>query len=131
MGFSNKLLAKLFEGVLENREIEIRDDMMPMKEITSALDRLPISLSGCQRDAVANAWGSEISYVLQETRSDSAGFLPRKEWLHIRRFFTACAEKYFADQARLIPSPTATLYLQEHFDVTLTHQLAVSEALSS
>jgi AAA domain-containing protein len=296
MAFENQLLAKLFEGVLENREITIRNDLTPMTDVVAALERLPISLSSCQRDAVANAWSSEISYVqgppgtgkshtitammlsavflkkrvlmvshkrpavevvrrkleeflgqgsviylgplteqkkklrgelqtwlaeagtlagaqqirqkrikrgarlneverllkqvqkmeselkaalqyerdyfraneaflkkrtnfekdyaqadnsrlrfadrvhspdllrnqldrahrlLQETRSEMAGLLPRKEWLHLRRFFNTCTKGYFADQARLIPDPTATLYLQEHFDVTLTHQTAV------
>jgi hypothetical protein len=300
MAFENKLLSKLFEGVLQNRELTIRQDLMPLEEITGALELLPLPLSACQRDAVIHAWCSEISYVqgppgtgkshtitammltaallgkrvlmvshkrpavevvrrkleeqlgvgsviylgplaeqrkklrgelqkwiegvgtfdaarklaekkrsrdtydqevkrllrivrkmeaelkvaleyereffraneallkrrgeferafptsdsarvvladgvrrsglykkqlerahgvLQEARSGAVGYLPRKEWLHLRRLFSTCANEYHADSARLVPDPKATLYLQEHLDLTLTNQEAVTARL--
>ena len=60
MAFENKLLTKLFEGVLSNRQITIRDDMTPAEDISGALELLPLPLSTCQRDAVTHAWRSDI-----------------------------------------------------------------------
>jgi hypothetical protein len=67
--------------------------------------------------------------VLLDTRTKMAGYLPRKEWLHLRRLFGACAKEYFADRSRLVPDGSGTLYLREHLDLTLTYQAAVTARL--
>jgi hypothetical protein len=63
MSFKNPLLTKLLEGVLQNREVHIRTDLLPVETIMDAVDLLPLSLSERQRAAIVNAWQSEISYV--------------------------------------------------------------------
>ncbi len=62
-GFQNSLLEKLFDGVLRNAPIDIRRDLLSPEEVNGALDLLPMPISENQREAICNAWCSEISYV--------------------------------------------------------------------
>jgi len=63
MHFDNPLLKKLFEGVLEGRNVGFETEMLPQEEVTKAISLLPIPLSQRQRDAVSKAWTHEVSYI--------------------------------------------------------------------
>ncbi len=63
MPFENPLLAKLFEGILEGRQVEFRTDLLPRDDVLKAIDVLPIPLSRRQREAVFRAWTHEVSYI--------------------------------------------------------------------
>jgi superfamily II DNA or RNA helicase len=63
MPFENPLLTKLFEGILEGRPVEFRDDLLPQDEVLNAIELLPIPLSRSQREAVFRAWTHEVSYI--------------------------------------------------------------------
>ena len=63
MPFKNRLLAKLFEGILEGRPVDFRNDMLPHEEVRNAAKLLPIPLSRRQEEAVFRAWTHEVSYI--------------------------------------------------------------------
>jgi hypothetical protein len=63
MPFDNPLLAKLFEGILEGRGVDFRNDLLPREEVEDAINLQPIPLSRRQREAVFRAWTHEISYI--------------------------------------------------------------------
>jgi hypothetical protein len=63
MPFDNPLLAKLFEGVLGDRPVGFRNDLLPRDDVKKAIDLLPIPLSRRQREAVFRAWTHEVSYI--------------------------------------------------------------------
>jgi len=63
MPFDNPLLAKLFEGILEGREVEFRTDEPSEADVRKAIALLPISLSKQQRNAIVRAWTHEVSYI--------------------------------------------------------------------
>ena len=63
MPFKNRLLAKLFEGILEGQPVDFRNDLLPHDEVLKAIDLLPIPLSRRQREAVFYAWTREVSYI--------------------------------------------------------------------
>ena len=63
MPFDNPLLAKLFEGILEGRDVDFRTDLLPREDVLKAIDLVPISLSRRQREAVFRAWTHEVSYI--------------------------------------------------------------------
>jgi hypothetical protein len=63
MPFGNPLLTKLFEGILEGRPVDFRDNLLPRDEVLDAIDLLPIPLSRRQREAVFRAWTHEVSYI--------------------------------------------------------------------
>ena len=63
MPFDNPLLAKLFEGILEGREVEFRTDEPSEEDVRKAIALLPISLSKQQRNAIVRAWTHEVSYI--------------------------------------------------------------------
>ena len=63
MPFNNPLLAKLFEGILEGRDVAFRLDEPTEEAVRKAIALLPISLSKQQRNAVVRAWTHEVSYI--------------------------------------------------------------------
>src|SRR5436309_8123004 len=63
MPFDNPLLAKLFEGILEDRDVEFRRDLLAEQEVRKAVALVPISLSKQQSNAIVRAWTHEVSYV--------------------------------------------------------------------
>src|SRR5581483_11012651 len=63
MPFENPLLDKLLTGVLEGRPVKIESDLIDNGAVELALNLIPISLSENQRNAITNAWNSEISYI--------------------------------------------------------------------
>ncbi|MEN9573656.1 MAG: hypothetical protein RL514_1511 [Verrucomicrobiota bacterium] len=63
MPFDNPLLAKLFEGILEGRDVAFRLDEPTEEAVRKSIALLPISLSKQQRNAVVRAWTHEVSYI--------------------------------------------------------------------
>jgi superfamily I DNA and/or RNA helicase len=63
MPFQNRVLEKLFQGVLRNQPMEFANNLTDRQKIDSALAYLPISLSQSQKSALYNAWQNEISYI--------------------------------------------------------------------
>lgn len=63
MPFQNRVLEKLFQGVLRNETVEFGDNLTDRQQIDVALEHLPMSLSQSQKDALYNAWLNEVSYV--------------------------------------------------------------------
>lgn len=60
----NPVLSGLLEGTLNNRPHAIRTDSVAQAEVMDlVLPRVPLSLSDKQREAVATAWSSDISYI--------------------------------------------------------------------
>lgn len=63
-GESNPVLSKLLTSSIEQTHVEVlRDDAVRTMVSTQICPILPLSLSPPQRQAVADAWASEISYV--------------------------------------------------------------------
>lgn len=54
----------------------------------------------------------------------SGGSMSRARLLHLRRFFGACAQQFFADPSKLPPNLTAVTYLREHLELTKDYQEA-------
>src|SRR5208282_2831078 len=63
MPFKNRLLARLFEGILEGQPVDFRNDFLPSEDVLNAIALLPIPLSRSQREAVFRAWTQEVSYI--------------------------------------------------------------------
>src|SRR5208337_2860956 len=63
MPFKNRLLARLFEGILEGQPVDFRNDFLPSEDVLNAIAFLPIPLSRSQREAVFRAWTQEVSYI--------------------------------------------------------------------
>ena len=61
--FENPLLAKLFEGILEGRQVVFRNDLLPKEDVLDAIRLTPIPLSRRQHEAVFRAWTHEVSYI--------------------------------------------------------------------
>jgi len=63
MPFQNRVLEKLFKGVLQNESVEFSHDLIDRSRIDQAVNDLPMPLSERQKDALYNAWQNEISYI--------------------------------------------------------------------
>lgn len=63
MPFQNQVLKKLFKGILQDESIEFNKNLIDRSSIDEAVNYLPLPLSEQQKDALYNAWQSEISYV--------------------------------------------------------------------
>jgi superfamily II DNA or RNA helicase len=63
MPFQNQVLKKLFKGILQDESIEFNKNLINRSSIDEAVNYLPLPLSERQKDALYNAWQSEISYV--------------------------------------------------------------------
>lgn len=63
MPFQNQVLKKLFKGILQDESIEFNKNLTDRSSIDEAINYLPLPLSERQKDALYNAWQSEISYV--------------------------------------------------------------------
>jgi very-short-patch-repair endonuclease len=63
MPFQNKLLQKVFDGVLTGKDVHLKSDLMNSLEIDQSIARIPMSLSRNQINAIHMAWQNEISYI--------------------------------------------------------------------
>lgn len=63
MAFQNKVLEKLFRGILQDQTVEFSHNLIDRSSIDDAVSYLPLNLSERQKDALYNAWQQQISYV--------------------------------------------------------------------
>ncbi|MBI2926461.1 MAG: AAA family ATPase [Verrucomicrobia bacterium] len=102
------------------------------KDYLSRFTRCPVGEFSLSADAdvyFGVRWLDRLQNLLGEMVQSRAGHLPRKEVLHLRRFFGACAREFCADATQLTPNLTAVHYLREHFELTDQFQRA-NEALA-
>ncbi len=72
----------------------------------------------------------DVEQFLGDDLHASGGQVPRHKILHLRRFFNACANQFFAEPSRLVPNLAAVNYLREHLELTDDFQRA-SESLAN
>jgi len=65
-----------------------------------------------------------VQRLLGEDVRASGGVLTRQSIFHLRRFFGACVNQFFADSSRLPPNLAAVNYLREHLELTNDYQRA-------
>ncbi len=63
MAFENKLVEKVFEGVLHGTPVRLRTDLINRASLDQAISKIPLSLSPNQIRAIQIAWENEISYI--------------------------------------------------------------------
>ncbi len=70
----------------------------------------------------------DVEHLLGDGIHATSGRVPRQKILHLRRFFSACANQFFADASSLVPNLATVNYLREHLELTADSQRA-SESL--
>lgn len=70
-----------------------------------------------------------VEHFLGEDVYAAGGSVSRQKALHLRRYFVACVNQFFADASRLPPNLAAANYLREHLELTDVFQRA-DEALA-
>ena len=63
MAFQNKVLEKLFRGILQDQTVQFSHNLTDRSSIDDAVSYLPLTLSERQKDALYNAWQQQISYI--------------------------------------------------------------------
>jgi hypothetical protein len=71
----------------------------------------------------------QVERLLGDDVYASGGGVSRQKVLHLRRFFGACVNQFFADPSQLPPNLAAVNYLREHLELTGDFQQA-SESLA-
>lgn len=59
----NDLLQRILDGVLNAKQVPLREEVLERPKLETMVDLLPISLSEPQREAVIRAWTGELSYI--------------------------------------------------------------------
>ena len=70
-----------------------------------------------------------VEQLLDDGVYATNGLVPRQKILHLRRFFSACANQFFANTSSFLPNLATVNYLREHLELTADSQRA-SESLA-
>ena len=70
-----------------------------------------------------------VEQLLDDGVYATNGQVPRQKILHLRRFFSACANQFFANTSSFLPNLATVNYLREHLELTADSQRA-SESLA-
>jgi hypothetical protein len=92
-------------------------------------DSRSLELSPAANPVKALAVLRQAEKMLGEDIQTSGGNVSRQKALHLRRFFGACVNQFFAEPSRLPPNLAAVNYLREHLELTEDFQRA-SESLA-
>jgi hypothetical protein len=92
-------------------------------------DSQSLELSPAANPVKALAVLRQAEKMLGEDIQTSGGNVSRQKALHLRRFFGACVNQFFAEPSRLPPNLAAVNYLREHLELTEDFQRA-SESLA-
>lgn len=112
-----------------HRQEKLNRNRKSYRERFAATDLNSPKLSQAANAVRALAILKDVERLLGDDIHSSGGQIQRQKILHLRRFFTACANQFFADTSRLLPNLAAVNYLREHLELTNDFQRA-SESLA-
>jgi hypothetical protein len=112
-----------------DRQERLNRNRKSYRDRFGAVDLTSPKLSPAADSARALAVLKDVEQLLGDDVHASGGQVPRQKILHLRRFFSACANQFFADTSRLRPNLATVNYLREHLELTDDFQRA-SESLA-